>query len=194
MERTEREYLVRHWLQTRQADLFSPWRFDSAAFIDWVEQNLGPRPSPNHVIGRKDGSEPWMPGNLDWVSMAPSYHDLHIETANIRRQKLFNLPYGLTVSCNRTTGWRLYSEGELGGPILLAGEYDGPAKWLRLDVNGYVIVDSRFRQQEDDDGEHRQAAAEDNAGADASERAGTGSPEPEPRWPAAGYQPGDAYP
>jgi hypothetical protein len=32
----------------------------------------------------------------------PSYHDLHITTAQIPRTSIFNLPYGLLVTCDRT--------------------------------------------------------------------------------------------
>lgn len=74
-----------------------------------------------------------------------SYHDLHITTADIPRTSIFNLPYGLEVTCNRVAGWRLYRMGETrhDEPILVAGEFDGPDLWLTLDVAGHVIVDSR---------------------------------------------------
>ena len=32
---------------------------------------------------------------------SPSYHDLHITTAQIQRMSIFNLPYGLEVACTR---------------------------------------------------------------------------------------------
>lgn len=78
---------------------------------------------------------------------APSYHDLHITTAEIERTSIFNLGYGLTVQCTRTAGWQLWktSSSELRDWKLLAGEYEEPGKWLVLDVNGTVIVDSRNR-------------------------------------------------
>ena len=81
-----------------------------------------------------------------------SYHDLYITTANIPRTRLFDLPYGLQVMCTRVGGWQLwdmnqvqYLEGRLppSRGALLAGEYDHPDKWLVLDVNGQVIIDSR---------------------------------------------------
>lgn len=68
------------------------------------------------------------------VAAAPSYHDLHITTANIERTSIFDLPYGYEVSCNRVGGWCLWLNGER-----VAGEYD---EGLRLDVAGVVIVDS----------------------------------------------------
>lgn len=67
-----------------------------------------------------------------------SYHNLYVTTATIKRSSLFDLPYGIEVTCLRTTGWRLWNSG-----VLLAGEFDGPAEWLVLDVSGHVIVDSR---------------------------------------------------
>lgn len=78
----------------------------------------------------------------------PSYHDLHITTAEIPRTSIFSLPYGLQVTCSRVSGWELWqyrdSPGQLRSKsVLLAGEYDGPEKWLVLDVAGHVIVDSR---------------------------------------------------
>lgn len=87
----------------------------------------------------------------DWPGPAgPSYHDLHITTAEIERTSIFNLPYGYEVRCTRVTGWFLYDNGARMSPHLrepepsvLGGEYEGPDKWLVLDVDGHVIVDSR---------------------------------------------------
>lgn len=81
------------------------------------------------------------------TSETPSYHDLHITTAQIPRTSIFNLPYGLEVSCNRVGGWCLW-QVDSDSPhyrrdTLLAGEYD--SKGLRLDVGGVVIVDSLTR-------------------------------------------------
>lgn len=76
----------------------------------------------------------------------PSYHDLHITTAQIPRTSIFNLPYGLQVTCSRVAGWQLWemtSSKPLSSGALLAGEHDGPGKWLVLDVAGHVIMDSR---------------------------------------------------
>ena len=69
----------------------------------------------------------------------PSYHDLYITTSKIPRTSIFNLPYGLSVTCTRTGGWELWN-GMTPGAKLLAGEYDNEG--LRLDVDGTVIVDS----------------------------------------------------
>lgn len=81
----------------------------------------------------------------------PSYHDLHITTAQIPRTSIFNLPYGVQVTCNRVAGWELWDMNQTqhskGLPpsrgALVAGEYAGPDEWLVLDVAGHAIVDSR---------------------------------------------------
>jgi hypothetical protein len=76
--------------------------------------------------------------------MIPSYHDLHITTAEIDRASIFNLPYNLQVHCTRVGGWQVWHYGYIGGEVsLVAGEYEGPEKWLILDVAGHVICDSR---------------------------------------------------
>jgi hypothetical protein len=75
---------------------------------------------------------------------APSYHDLYITTAGIPRASIFNLGYGLRVTCTRVAGWELWYYPDSGvNPQMLAGEYATPGQWLVLDVNGTVIVDSR---------------------------------------------------
>ena len=78
---------------------------------------------------------------------APSYHDLHITTAEIERTSIFNLPYDLTVQCSRVSGWQLWRTAtSLRDWRLLGGEYEGPDKWLVLDVAGTVIANSRDRE------------------------------------------------
>jgi len=82
----------------------------------------------------------------------PSYHDLHITTAEIPRTSIFNLPYGLEVHCSRVTGWQLWRTAtNLRDWTRLAGEYAGSDKWLVLDVDGTVIVDSRDQQDDPED-------------------------------------------
>lgn len=81
----------------------------------------------------------------------PSYHDLHVTTAQIPRTRLFDLPYGLEVRCTRTGGWQLWDMNQMayvpGFPpsqgVLAAGEFEGTGGWLVLDVAGHVIIDSR---------------------------------------------------
>jgi hypothetical protein len=84
------------------------------------------------------------------VNDHPSYHDLHITTAQIPRTSIFSLPYGLEVHCSRTTGWQLWKTAtDIRNWTLVAGEYEGRDKWLILDVNGHVIVNSQDRKGED---------------------------------------------
>jgi hypothetical protein len=85
----------------------------------------------------------------------PTYHDLHVTTPKIPRMSIFNLAYGLEVSCSRVTGWTLTD-----GKRVLAGEYDD--QWLVLDVDGHVICDGRVAFEDDDEDDEpagRQAPA-----------------------------------
>jgi hypothetical protein len=82
---------------------------------------------------------------------APSYHDLHITTDDIPRTSIFNLPFRVEVHCTRAAGWQVWARKENHHPEeLLGGEYGGPGKRLRLDVDGHVIVDSLSRDEADD--------------------------------------------
>lgn len=74
--------------------------------------------------------------------MSPTYHDLHITTVDIDRRSIFDLPFQLAVNCSRVAGWELWDYRDSRNPRLLAGEYAGEGKGLRLDVAGHVIVDS----------------------------------------------------
>ncbi len=69
-----------------------------------------------------------------------SYHDLEIETAHMSRTSIFDLPYGLEVTCTKVGGWQLWNTNFKPTAELLAGEYD--ENWLRLFVGGATIVDS----------------------------------------------------
>jgi hypothetical protein len=83
-----------------------------------------------------------------------SYHDLHVTTAQIPRTRLFDLPYGLVVQCTRVSGWQLWRDAsDLRNWELLAGEYAGRDKWLILDVDGHVVVNSRDREPGEDEDE-----------------------------------------
>lgn len=76
----------------------------------------------------------------------PSYHDLYVTTIDIPRTSIFNLGYGVEISCNRVGGWSVWVDSHGPGECLLGGEYEGPGKGLRLDVGGHVIVDSLSTQ------------------------------------------------
>jgi hypothetical protein len=63
------------WYGGRGIGVFEPWRTDAGAFIDWIEQNLGPRPSPRHSINRVDNDGDYEPGNLDWATPLQQVHN-----------------------------------------------------------------------------------------------------------------------
>jgi hypothetical protein len=93
-------------------------------------------------------AEPLPPEAL--AAPAPSYHDLHITTAELPRSSIFNLPFSLTVTCDRVAGWELWRGIGSGEAVSLAGEFAGRDKWLILDVKGTVIVNSRDRDPNED--------------------------------------------
>ena len=85
---------------------------------------------------------------------APSYHDVHVTTARMKRTALSDLPFGYELTCNRVGGWTLWGPNQRAldrrigpfpepmpttGPVQIAGEY---GKGLRVDVGGVVICDS----------------------------------------------------
>ena len=74
------------------------------------------------------------------MSKPHSYHDLELETAEISKTPIFDLPYGLKVTCNRTSGWELWDNSG-STSRLIAGEFED--NWLRLTVGETVIVDSQ---------------------------------------------------
>jgi hypothetical protein len=49
------------------------WRKDYPAFRDWIEENLGPRPSLGYRLERWDRKKSFEPGNLLWVTEAQAY-------------------------------------------------------------------------------------------------------------------------
>lgn len=56
------------WYGGRGIKVWEGWRHDAGAFIEYVEQNLGPRPSPRHSINRIDNDGDYAPGNIEWAT------------------------------------------------------------------------------------------------------------------------------
>lgn len=77
----------------------------------------------------------------------PSYHDIHITTASVKRTSIFDLPFNVRIMCTRSAGWELWNiyldENLTRVENLIASEYcESPDTGLRLDVAGHVIIDS----------------------------------------------------
>ena len=87
---------------------------------------------------------------------APSYHDVYVTTAKMKRTRVSDLPFGYELTCNRVGGWTLWGPSDealrqrigpfpapANGPVQIASEY---GRGLRIDVAGHVICDSLTRQ------------------------------------------------
>ena len=55
------------WYGGAGVQVWEGWRHDAAAFITYVEQELGPRPSPRHSIDRIDPYGNYEPGKIRWA-------------------------------------------------------------------------------------------------------------------------------
>lgn len=71
-----------------------------------------------------------------------SYHDVYLTTAKLPRTSIFNMPYGYILTCDRMAGWCLYFDTPCDNN-LVGAEYSTDDKWLVIDVNGHVVLDSR---------------------------------------------------
>lgn len=76
----------------------------------------------------------------------PSYHDLVIQAAGMPKPvSIFNMSYGIRVTCSRTDGWRVW---DVWGDKeeLIGGEYDGKDKPLYLGLtDGTPIVGKKIQ-------------------------------------------------
>jgi hypothetical protein len=68
------------------------WINDFQAFRDYVNQNLGPRPSPKHSIDRIENYEGYFPGNLRWASPSQQQY-------NSRRSRIDKIVNTVLLEC-----------------------------------------------------------------------------------------------
>ncbi len=48
--------------------IYDSWKDDPEAFIKWVEETLGERPTKKHSLDRIDVNDDYKPGNLRWAT------------------------------------------------------------------------------------------------------------------------------
>jgi len=54
------------WYGARGISVYPPWQDSPQLFIEYVEQNLGPRP-PKHSLDRINNDGNYEPGNIRWA-------------------------------------------------------------------------------------------------------------------------------
>ena len=81
-DETQSQY---HNYGARGIEVFSDWRNDSCAFIEWVEENLGTRPE-GMTLDRINNDGNYVPGNLRWATAKQ-------QTNNQRRRYLVSDEY-----------------------------------------------------------------------------------------------------
>ncbi len=50
--------------------MFDPWQNSFPAYRDYINRELGPRPSLDHTIDRIDNDKGYEPGNIQWATAA----------------------------------------------------------------------------------------------------------------------------
>lgn len=56
------------WYGGAGVQVWEGWRHDAGAFIAYIEENLGPRPSPKHSVDRIDPYGNYEPGKIRWAT------------------------------------------------------------------------------------------------------------------------------
>src|SRR6266487_646911 len=56
------------WYGGRGIGMCEEWYNDAGAFIRYIEKELGPKPSPQHSLDRKNNDGDYEPGNLRWAT------------------------------------------------------------------------------------------------------------------------------
>lgn len=72
--------------------IFKEWYSDFIAFYNWIQQNLGSKPSFNHSLERKDNNGHYVPSNLKWATKSE-------QNKNRRGHKVIIYHYYFTL-CN----------------------------------------------------------------------------------------------
>ena len=74
------EYAAWMGMKKRDGDLVcAEWRDDYAAF----KAVVGARPSDKHVISRVDGTKPWAPGNVEWITKQAKQRQLAVARVEV---------------------------------------------------------------------------------------------------------------
>ena len=96
---------------------FDPiWDRDFWAFADWMDENLGPRPSPEYVLDRIDNNDGFHPGNLRWATkQEDSNNRVTNTTITYRRKTMTYADWARHTGINLTTIWSRVVD--LGWPI-----------------------------------------------------------------------------
>ncbi len=48
--------------------VYEQWRYNPHVFFNWMDANLGPKPSPQYSLDRIDNNKNYEPGNLRWAT------------------------------------------------------------------------------------------------------------------------------
>jgi hypothetical protein len=78
------------------------WINDFLAFEIYVNQALGPKPSPKHSIDRIDNDDGYYPGNLKWSTQSE-------QNLNQRRSKISKIINELVLECCNRAGAAVFA-------------------------------------------------------------------------------------